>query len=39
MMSVKRKPSAAEREQRRAQDGERLNEAAEQRLTSEGWQR
>ena len=29
----------AEREQRRAQDRERLKEAAEQLLTSEGWQR
>jgi hypothetical protein len=28
-----------EREQRRAQDRERLKEAAEQLLTSEGWQR
>ncbi len=29
----------AEREQRRAQDRERLHQAAEQLLTSEGWER
>jgi hypothetical protein len=38
-MAVKRKLSEAEREQRRAQDRERLKAAAEQLLTSEGWQR
>lgn len=38
-MTAKRKLSDEEREQRRAQDRERLKEAAEQLLTSEGWQR
>jgi N-terminal domain of anti-restriction factor ArdC len=38
-MSSKRKLSLEEREQRRAQDRERLKQAAEQLLTSEGWQR
>ena len=38
-MTTKRKLSDEEREQRRAQDRERLKQAAEQLLTSEGWQR
>lgn len=38
-MSDKRKLSAEERAQRRAQDRERVKAAAEQLLTSEGWQR
>lgn len=38
-MAEKRKLSDEEREQRPAQDHERLMEAAEQLLTSEGWQR
>ncbi len=38
-MTVKSKLTEAEREQRRAQDRERLKSAAEQLLTSEGWQR
>ncbi len=38
-MTEKRKLSDEEREERRAQDRERLMEAAEQLLTSEGWQR
>jgi hypothetical protein len=38
-MTAKRKLSDQEREQRRAQDRERLKAAAEQLLTSDGWQR
>ena len=38
-MSVKRTLTEPEREQRRAQQRERLKRAAEQLLTSEGWQR
>ncbi|MGH3117682.1 MAG: ArdC-like ssDNA-binding domain-containing protein [Gaiellales bacterium] len=38
-MSSKPRLSDAEREQRRAQDRERLKQAAEQLLTSDGWQR
>jgi hypothetical protein len=38
-MPDKRKPTDEERERRRAQDRERLKQAAEQLLTSEGWQR
>ena len=38
-MTVKRKLSDEEREQRRAQDRERLKAAAVQLLTSEGWRR
>ena len=38
-MTVRRKLSDEEREQRRAQDRERLKAAAEQLLTSEGWRR
>jgi hypothetical protein len=38
-MPDKRKPTDAEREQRRANDRERLKQAAAQLLTSEGWQR
>ncbi len=38
-MSQKPKLTDAEREQRRAADRERLMQAAEQLLTSEGWQR
>ncbi len=38
-MTDKRKLTDQEREQRRAQDRERLKQAAEQLLTSEGWQR
>jgi hypothetical protein len=39
MMTAKRRLTEPEREQRRAQDRERLKAAAEQLLTSEGWQR
>src|SRR4051794_6611733 len=39
MMTAKRRLTENEREQRRAQDRERLKDAAEQLLTSEGWQR
>lgn len=39
MMTEKCKLSEQEREQRRARDRERLKDAAEQLLTSEGWQR
>ena len=38
-MTVRRKLSDEEREQRRAQDREPLKAAAEQLLTSEGWRR
>ena len=38
-MTAKRRLTETEREQRRAQDRERLKSAAEQLLTSEGWQR
>jgi N-terminal domain of anti-restriction factor ArdC len=38
-MTATRKLSDEEREQRRAQDRERLKEGAEQLLTSEGWRR
>ena len=38
-MTVRRKLSDEEREQRRAQDRERLKAAAVQLLTSEGWRR
>lgn len=38
-MGEKRSVTDAEREQRRAQDRERLKAAAEQLLTSDGWQR
>ncbi len=38
-MTEKRKLTDQEREQRRAQDRERLKQAAQQLLTSEGWQR
>ncbi len=38
-MSTKRKLTDTEREQRRAQDRERLTRAAEQLLSSEGWRR
>jgi hypothetical protein len=38
-MGEKRRLSDGKREQRRAQDRERLKAAAEQLLTSEGWQR
>ena len=38
-MSTNRKLTEADREQRRAQDRERLKHAAEQLLTSDGWQR
>jgi hypothetical protein len=39
MMAQKRKLDEEEREQRRAQDRDRLKATAEQLLTSEGWQR
>ena len=38
-MSEKRKFNDEDREERRAQDRERLEDAAEQLLSSEGWQR
>ena len=38
-MTAKRRLTEQEREQRRAQDRQRLKNAAEQLLTSEGWQR
>ncbi|MCW3050218.1 MAG: hypothetical protein JWO74_4502 [Solirubrobacterales bacterium] len=38
-MTLKRRLSDVEREERRAADRERLKQAAEQLLTSEGWQR
>ncbi len=38
-MSEKRKLNDEDREERRAQDRERLKDAAEQLLSSEGWQR
>lgn len=38
-MSKRSRLSEAEREQRRVQDRERLKAAAEQLLTSDGWQR
>ena len=38
-MSIKRTLTEAEREQRRAQQRERLKQSAEQLLTSDGWQR
>ncbi len=38
-MPTKHKLTAEEREQRRVRDRERLKVAAEQLLTSEGWQR
>jgi hypothetical protein len=39
MMAAKKQLTEAEREQRRAEDRERLKAAAEQLLSSEGWQR
>jgi len=39
MMTAKRKLSDEERDERREQDRERLKDAAEQLLSSEGWQR
>jgi hypothetical protein len=39
IMTAKRRLIEKEREQRRAQDRQRLKNAAEQLLTSEGWQR
>jgi hypothetical protein len=38
-MSTRRRLTDAERARRRAQDRERLEQAARQLLTSEGWQR
>jgi hypothetical protein len=38
-MPSKNKLTAAQREQRRAQDRERLKQAAEQLLSSDGWRR
>ena len=38
-MSEKREFNDEDREERRAQDRERLKDAAEQLLSSEGWQR
>jgi len=38
-MSEKRKFNDEDREERRVQDRERLKDAAEQLLSSEGWQR
>jgi hypothetical protein len=38
-MSKRSRVSEAEREQRRAEDRQRLQQAAEQLLSSEGWQR
>lgn len=38
-MGDNRRLTEQEREQRRAQDRERLKQAAEQLLTSDGWQR
>jgi hypothetical protein len=37
MMTAKRRLTEQEREQRRAQDRQRLKNAAKQLLTSEGW--
>jgi hypothetical protein len=39
MMAAKNKLTEGEREQRRAEDRERLKAAAEQLLSSQGWQR
>jgi hypothetical protein len=39
MAKTKRGPSEAERAERRARDRERLQQAARELLTSDGWQR